>query len=399
MTPNRQLKQAREAHGWSHAKVAKEVGTDATTVSRWERGLFSPTPYFREQLCTLFAKDAKALGLLEPTQLSPEKAEKLQKLTKIYNAANAGTAMLATTPNEVLSAQTQGERSSTRWEQAYVQELQKQSTGVEPLKNINKSVFEFIKHSNAGIIDSLKLTPVPLSALNLPTQALASDSVQKTQKKPFKHIALFGSVALLLVLLLSGGILFIKFAPHSSPHGIVSVYPTVSVPHRIAHAPVSTATPMLSPTVAPPTPTTAPIQPPAPAILPATVAPAVTVAPTPTTPPTPFATVTPIIPGGGVIVASLFPTALTPQNCVAEARRYRCTVTLVVTDGPQKDFTWQASASGFPAAFSPNGGNGLLSHSIQVITYIYAQCQQGGQVAFVFHSALSIGITSVPWTC
>ena len=53
MTPNRRLKQERELRGWSQAKVAEQIGTDATTVSRWERGLFSPTPYFRERLCTL----------------------------------------------------------------------------------------------------------------------------------------------------------------------------------------------------------------------------------------------------------------------------------------------------------------------------------------------------------
>jgi transcriptional regulator with XRE-family HTH domain len=65
MASNRRLKQARELRGWSQAKVAEQIGTDATTVSRWERGLFSPTPYFRERLCALFGKNAEELGLLE----------------------------------------------------------------------------------------------------------------------------------------------------------------------------------------------------------------------------------------------------------------------------------------------------------------------------------------------
>src|SRR5258708_2266274 len=65
MASNRRLKQVRELRGWSQAKVAEQIGTDATTVSRWERGLFSPTPYFRERLCTLFDKNAEELGLLE----------------------------------------------------------------------------------------------------------------------------------------------------------------------------------------------------------------------------------------------------------------------------------------------------------------------------------------------
>lgn len=70
MVPNRSLKQARELRGWSQAKVAREIGTDATTVSRWERGLFLPTPYFRERLCAVFEKNTEELGLLETTELS-----------------------------------------------------------------------------------------------------------------------------------------------------------------------------------------------------------------------------------------------------------------------------------------------------------------------------------------
>src|SRR4051812_7492763 len=72
MTPNRRLKQERELRGWSQAKVAEQIGTDATTVSRWERGLFSPTPYFRERLCTLFTKNAAELGLLDAEYHSEE---------------------------------------------------------------------------------------------------------------------------------------------------------------------------------------------------------------------------------------------------------------------------------------------------------------------------------------
>src|SRR5579883_2943169 len=74
MTPNRRLKQERELRGWSQAKVAEQIGTDATTVSRWERGLFSPTPYFRERLCTLFNKNAAELGLLD-IEYEPDNAE------------------------------------------------------------------------------------------------------------------------------------------------------------------------------------------------------------------------------------------------------------------------------------------------------------------------------------
>lgn len=67
------LKYERELRGWSQAKVAEEIGTTARTVSRWEKGLALPYPYFRERLCTLFGKNAVELGLVaEDEQETPE---------------------------------------------------------------------------------------------------------------------------------------------------------------------------------------------------------------------------------------------------------------------------------------------------------------------------------------
>ena len=57
------LKVEREMRGWSQARVAKELGTTTRTVSRWELGLATPYPYYREQLCILFGKTAQELGL------------------------------------------------------------------------------------------------------------------------------------------------------------------------------------------------------------------------------------------------------------------------------------------------------------------------------------------------
>jgi uncharacterized membrane protein/DNA-binding XRE family transcriptional regulator len=64
MKPNTRLKEAREQHGWSQARVAEQIGTDAGNVSRWERGYSSPSPYYREKLSTLFDKEVYDLGLL-----------------------------------------------------------------------------------------------------------------------------------------------------------------------------------------------------------------------------------------------------------------------------------------------------------------------------------------------
>ena len=63
-TPNLLLKRARESQGWSQEHVGQAVGTDAFTVSRWERGVTLPSPHFRQKLCTLFERSTAELGLL-----------------------------------------------------------------------------------------------------------------------------------------------------------------------------------------------------------------------------------------------------------------------------------------------------------------------------------------------
>ncbi|HZO72794.1 MAG TPA: NB-ARC domain-containing protein [Ktedonobacteraceae bacterium] len=62
--PNRQLRHEREIRGWSQRKVADEIGTNVDTVSKWERGINVPDPYFRERLCDLFHKTALELGFI-----------------------------------------------------------------------------------------------------------------------------------------------------------------------------------------------------------------------------------------------------------------------------------------------------------------------------------------------
>jgi transcriptional regulator with XRE-family HTH domain len=65
MKANLRLRREREIHAWSQARVAEEIGTDPATVSRWERGLSFPYPYFRERLCALFQKSPEDLGLVQ----------------------------------------------------------------------------------------------------------------------------------------------------------------------------------------------------------------------------------------------------------------------------------------------------------------------------------------------
>jgi uncharacterized membrane protein/DNA-binding XRE family transcriptional regulator len=69
---NEILKREREQRGWSQARLAEQIGTDAATVSRWERGYATPSPYFREHLCRLFERSAQDLGLLPEKQAESE---------------------------------------------------------------------------------------------------------------------------------------------------------------------------------------------------------------------------------------------------------------------------------------------------------------------------------------
>ena len=63
--PNQRLKHERELRAWSQARVAQEIGTLERNVSRWERGVSSPYPHFREKLCALYGKSARELGFME----------------------------------------------------------------------------------------------------------------------------------------------------------------------------------------------------------------------------------------------------------------------------------------------------------------------------------------------
>ena len=66
------MRGARLIKGWSQAKLAEEVGTSFENVSRWERGITLPTPYFRTQLCEALEMTAEDLGLVRGSAKSLE---------------------------------------------------------------------------------------------------------------------------------------------------------------------------------------------------------------------------------------------------------------------------------------------------------------------------------------
>ena len=67
--PRLRLTEARISRKWSQQDVADRIGTTHLNVSRWERGITKPGPYFRRKLCSLFGKSEQELDL-ESTPIS-----------------------------------------------------------------------------------------------------------------------------------------------------------------------------------------------------------------------------------------------------------------------------------------------------------------------------------------
>src|SRR5579871_6449499 len=76
--PNRLLQTARKARGWTQNEVAERIGAPSPlNVTRWERGVTTPSASYIEKLCQLFEASPQALGL------SGEAAGLYQRMTPI----------------------------------------------------------------------------------------------------------------------------------------------------------------------------------------------------------------------------------------------------------------------------------------------------------------------------
>jgi tetratricopeptide (TPR) repeat protein/transcriptional regulator with XRE-family HTH domain len=62
--PRHRLVDARIAQHWSQQEVADRIGTTHVNVSRWERGITRPSPYFRRKISKLFDKSEEDLDLM-----------------------------------------------------------------------------------------------------------------------------------------------------------------------------------------------------------------------------------------------------------------------------------------------------------------------------------------------
>lgn len=70
--PRKQLTSERLRRSWSQQELAERLGTTPENVSRWERGVTFPRPYYRQKLCDLFQKNAEELGLFLETEHASE---------------------------------------------------------------------------------------------------------------------------------------------------------------------------------------------------------------------------------------------------------------------------------------------------------------------------------------
>ncbi|GLV56793.1 hypothetical protein KDH_36320 [Dictyobacter sp. S3.2.2.5] len=395
MTPNRRLKQARELRGWSQAKVAELIGTDATTVSRWERGLFYPTPYFREKLCVLFAKNAEELGLLDTT-CQPESTPTINKAgsepatSTIVPLIPPSWSDRSDTFSYILHSAVHDHQAHILWEDAYVRALRGQHMEAQQLGEASMNAFERIGHLNAAAIREW------LNQREFSSQSQASmppltptthTGQSKRAAKSFMHTIKSGMTLFLLLISIFAGIAFV-WSRTTSPMAQSSAYAASNTPGRAKIAadtlnPKGSITAYATPT---PVPTSS-----------STGSAHTSVVATPTVtpmPPAPVSTPTPVSGTGSAstssspissLSAKVLPTSVNPQVCYAEPLGNRCTLTVWLFGSSNEPFTWSVS-SNIPVQFNPTGGTGTMRQPTQIIAYVQGSPGQSGQFVFTFHT-------------
>ena len=73
MVFHQMLKKERLKRALSQQELAEEIGTTPPNVSRWERGLTFPTPYYRQKLCKFFDIEPQVLFQEITTSHPPSK--------------------------------------------------------------------------------------------------------------------------------------------------------------------------------------------------------------------------------------------------------------------------------------------------------------------------------------
>lgn len=388
MAPNRRLKQARELRGWSQAKVAEAIGTDATTVSRWERGLFSPTPYFRERLCKLFGKNAEELGLLEPTYqpLEREQEGALFRPPATIPAletngawpredsypGNIAAPMPPSWPKRldtfsyIMHSAAHDQQAHMLWGDAYVRALHGQRAEAQRLGEASMSAFEHVGHLNAAAIrewlNQRDLTSSPSPTASVPPPPLSL--LPEQHAKPERQLLGGKGTGIALILVLLAVLVFAGLS-------LAQVYQTAlaSSPGLRASVQANSLAGLTSstPSTFSPSPTSAPA--------------------TPSSPAPPAALIVRITPGG-----------LTRQNCFQESLGFRCDLRFwLFVDGRKGPFTWRISgASTLALTHSPLQGSGVLGNWTQITVYVQPE-RRGQRLVFSFFFASCTSTTAITW--
>jgi transcriptional regulator with XRE-family HTH domain len=104
--PNELLRRARLLRGWSQQRVADCInqlpGTaraDRELVYRWEVGKRTPSPFYRERLCQVFATTAQELGLVELA--GPDPADAARTVAGEWRAGTADLSADSLLPESV----------------------------------------------------------------------------------------------------------------------------------------------------------------------------------------------------------------------------------------------------------------------------------------------------------
>lgn len=393
MASNHRLKQERELRGWSQAKVAEQLGTDATTVSRWERGLFLPTPYFRERLCVLFGKNAEELGLLgnasRPREseyddgmghrsigrslpYGDEEGRREEARVDVIEPPVAPSWPKRTdTFTYILHSAMHDQQAHMLWENAYVRALHGQRTEAQQLGEASLKAFERVGHFNAVAIrewlDQRELAsppdvPPPAPPTTLPVRA-------DQRKFPTRQMIRRRGTGIALALLIISTFFLAGFT-------FKQLYPTASALPPVAH--LASAAKSIGQESPPARPSAS----------------AGTTTSTLTN-----ATATSTAGQPEQLRAAADPSSLTPQICHLEPLGYRCDVRLwlYTTDANAPGWSWMVDHATLPVRFSSASGSGQAGQPCQLTVYIQSVAGQRGQISFTFRTASGRTTVLVNW--
>jgi len=82
------IRELRKAKGWTQAELARKLGTDNVTVSRWERGVSSPRPMARRQLKELLGAPRTPKGRVPFAEDPTERLRELDRMLRQQTELN-----------------------------------------------------------------------------------------------------------------------------------------------------------------------------------------------------------------------------------------------------------------------------------------------------------------------